>query len=458
MRIITKLLTGILLVTLLAVLTSSCKKDDGVVTPDSNTNWTKTFGGSVSDVATAMLPSPGGYIVFGHTTSFGAGNDDAFAMQINDNGDAAWVKSYGGSGFDVITSAAQTIDGNFIMAGTSTSFNASQIDVFAIKIDASGNLIWAKSYKLPGMDYAVSVKQKDDGSYVIGGSSDSYGAGYSDAMWLNIDASGNLVSAKVYGGVWNDVATSMVYFNGGGFNIAGYTFSAGATCDIMLLSLSPSGDLNWAKVYGGEGIDQANDVAITDDGIGIYGFIISGYTQSFGLASGDAYFIKTDINGYHQWSKTIGGSTGMDQSLRVIQTEDGGYISTGFSNSFGTAANGIFNIRLFGDGAYKWSAVYGGASNEQGNSIFELGDNGLVIAGIKQTSANINDITVSRLKEDGTACGNYNSVSPSGGDPVTSVIETNNITALSVTTFETVNANIIVNTASFNSEVNCSNP
>lgn len=458
MKIITKSLLSILLMILLTFLVSSCKKNDGLVTPDTYSTWTKTYSGSISDVVTVVLPFSDGYLVCGHTNSYGAGNDDGFAMQIKDNGDITWMKTYGGSGFDIIKSAALTDDDNIIMAGTTTSFNSSQIDVFAIKIDPNGNLLWSCYYKLPGIDYAYAIKQTDDGGYAIAGSTDSYGAGNSDAMLLKIDSVGSIEYVTAYGGLWNDVANTMLSFYDGGFNIAGYTFSAGSTCDIMLLSISEDGELYWVKTYGGDGVDQPNDLIITNDGIGVNGLMISGYTQSFGLTSGDAYFIKTDINGYLQWSKTLGG-TGMEQSLKVIQLLDGGYVSTGFSNSsFSTGANEIFNVRLFGDGAFKWADIYGGSSNEQGNAITELPDKSLLFAGINEAAVNVYDITISKIKEDGSACGNYNPVSPTGGGPATIVLETNNITQTSVSSYETVNADVIVNSVNFITTANCNNP
>lgn len=447
----------LLLITLITVFIASCKKNQEVVTPESNKIWTKAFGGNNSDVAVTMIPSYDGYLVFGHTNSYGAGNDDAFAMKLNENGDVIWMKTYGSSGFDVVTSASVTSDGNYIIVGTTTSFSAQLIDIFTLKIDENGNIIWSRYYKMTGNDYSVSVHQTDDDGYAIAGFTDSYGAGSYDVLLLKVDSLGNIEFGNTFGGAWNDAATSMVYFDGGGFNIAGYTYSAGTAGDIMLLSVGPEGDLYWAKTYGGEGIDQANNILITNDGIATNGLMMAGYTQSFGLTSGDAYVIKTDINGYLQWSKTMGGN-GMDQVLSIIQVNDGGYLAAGFSNSFGAGANDAYKIRWFGDGNFKWAKVYGTTMNEQCNAINEFSDRSIISAGIKEIGTTIYDFTISRIQEDGSACGDYTAVTPSGGDPATIVSETNSITQTSVSSYETVNADFIENPVSISNSLICKNP
>ncbi len=436
------LLLGIIPVITLFFL-SSCKQDS-VTNPnaDSTAVWAKTYGGPNSDVVNTVIPlSDGSYIAAGITTSYGAGNDDALLMKLNNKGDVQWVKVFGGSGFDVINSAANTLDGGIIMVGTTTSFGASLIDVFAIKTDAEGDLVWSKFYRMPGDDFGMSVRPTDDGGYAIAGYTNSFGAGNNDVLFMKINASGDIIWDKAFGGPFNDVALSMKYFNGGGFIIAGNTFSNNTTGDIMLLSLYGDGVFNWCKTYGGAEYEQANDVQITSDD----GFIVTGYTTSFGLITGDAYFIKTSDDGTVEWSKTIGGGTGLDQNLSVIQTADGGYLAAGETSSFGSGAKDMMTIRLFGDGSFSWMRVTGGIDNESGTSIVVNGDNSILFTGIGETSTNVYDIQMFGLKSDGSGCTGNTSVSPIGGDPVTPVVDYSNISSMNALTFESNDAPVIVN-------------
>jgi hypothetical protein len=442
MKTLFRLLLGIIPVITLIFL-NSCKQDS-VTNPnaDSTAVWAKTYGGPNSDVINTVIPlSDGSCIAAGITTSYGAGDNDALLMKLNNKGEVQWTKVFGGSGSDVINSAVKTSDGGIIMVGTTTSFGASQIDVMIIKTDETGDLEWSKFYRMPGDDYGMSIRQTDDGGYAIAGYSNSFGAGNNDILFMKIDASGEVIWDKFFGGPFNDVVLSMKYFNGGGFILAGNTFSNNASGDILLLSLYGDGVFNWCKTYGGEDYDQANDVQITSDA----GYIVAGYTKSYGLISGDAFFIKTTGNGTLEWSKTIGGGTGLDQNLAVIQTADGGYLAAGETYSFGGGLKDMMTIRLFGNGVFSWMRVTGGINNESGTGVIENGDNSLIFSGIGETTANVYDIQMFGLKKDGSGCTGNISVSPLGGDPVTPVVNYNDISVMDALTVETIDAPVMVN-------------
>lgn len=452
MKTYLRFLFGIIPVIIL-ILLNSCRQDS-VTNPnaDSTGVWAKTYAGPNSDVINNIIPlSDGSYIAAGITTSYGAGDNDALLMKLNRKGEVQWTKVFGGSGSDVINSAVRTSDGGVIMVGTTTSFGANLIDVWVVKADETGGLQWSKFYKMPGDDYGMSIRETDDGGYAIAGYSNSFGAGNNDILFMKINASGDIIWDKFFGGPFNDVVLSMKYFIGGGFILAGNTFSNNTTGDIILLSLYGDGVFNWCKTYGGEDYDQANDVQITEDD----GYIVAGYTKSYGLVTGDAYFFKTSDDGTIEWSKTIGGGTGLDQNLSVIQTADGGYLAAGETSSFGGGQKDMMTIRLFGDGSYSWMRVTGGANNESGTSIIENVDNTLILTGISETALNVFDVQIFGLKNDGSGCTGNTSVSPLGGDPVTPVINYNNISMMDALTVETAAAPVMVNPIVIGVSVQC---
>jgi hypothetical protein len=128
--------------------------------------------------------------------------------------------------------------------------------------------------------------------------------------------------------------------------VAGYTrsFGAGGT-DIFLIKTYANGNVQWAKTYGGTGWDEAYSVRQTSDG----GYIVAGYTGSFGAGSYDALLIKTDANGNVQWAKTYGG-TYWDYAYSVQQTSDGGYIVAGWTHSFGAGSYDALLIKTDANG------------------------------------------------------------------------------------------------------------
>jgi hypothetical protein len=241
----------------------------------------------------------------------------------------SFAKSYGGAYEDDANSVQQTSDGGYIVAGYTESFGAGG-DIFLIKTDASGNVIWAKTYGGTGNEWPSSAQQTSDGGYIVAGYTESFGAGSADAFLIKTDANGNIIWAKTYGGTDDDWAYSIQQTSDGGYIVAGWTRSFGAGLyDFFLIKTDADGNLEWSKTYGGASDDRANSVQQTTDG----GYIVAGRTSSFGAGSVDAFLIKTDENGNIIWAKTYGGASD-DRVNSVQQTSDGGYIVAGHTMSF----------------------------------------------------------------------------------------------------------------------------
>jgi hypothetical protein len=150
--------------------------------------------------------------------------------------------------------------------------------------------------------------------------------------------------ARTYGGTNADGALSVRQTSDGGYIVTGITYSFGAGGDIFLIKTGANGNIQWAKTYGGGGSEEASSVRQTSDG----GYIVAGRTYYFG-AGGDIFLIKTDANGNVQWAKTYGG-TGLDWAFSVQQTSDGGYIVTGITYSFGAGSSDIFLVKTDANG------------------------------------------------------------------------------------------------------------
>ena len=257
--------------------------------------FAKTFGGSGYDWAySVQQTSDGGYIVAGGTSSFGAGNNDVFLLKTDASGNLQWSKTFGGGDYEEAYSVQQTSDGGYIVAGYTLSFGAGSADVFLLKTDASGNLQWAKTFGGSSDDYALSVQQTSDGGYIVVGRTSSFGAGSADVFLLKTDASGNLQWAKTFGGSDWDWALSVQQTSDGGYIVAGVTWSFGAgSYDVFLLKTDASGNLQWAKTFGESDYEEAYSVQQTSDG----GYILAGVTSSFGAGDYDVFLLKTDANG-----------------------------------------------------------------------------------------------------------------------------------------------------------------
>jgi len=337
--------------------------------------FAKTFGGSSWDWAySVQQTSDGGYIVAGWTGSFGAGSSDIFLLKIDASGNLQWAKTFGGSNGDVAHSVQQTSDGGYIVAGYTDSFGAGG-DVFLLKTDASGNLQWAKTFGGMGDDYAWSVQQTSDGGYIMAGVTSSFGAGWDNVFLLKTDALGNLQWAKTFGGSDFDFAYSVQQTSDGGYIVAGRTYSFGAGGDVFLLKTDASGNLQWAKTFGGDTTDYARSVQQTSDG----GYIVAGYTRSFGAGYRDVFLLKTDASGNLQWYRTFGGSYG-DAASSVQQTSDGGYIVAGGTDSFG-ADGEVFLLKTDASGNLQWARTFRGSYVGYAYSVQQTSDGGYIVAG-----------------------------------------------------------------------------
>ena len=205
----------------------------------AHVTFEKWYGGSGSDIGMSVAQtSDGGYIIAGHTKSFGAGSYDVYLIKADASGDTTWTKTYGGTDIDYGYSVAQTTDGGYIIAGTIESFGAGNIDVYLIKTDSSGVTIWTKTFGSNGSEYGYSVAQTTDGGYIVAGSAEG------DVYLIKTDASGDFLWAKTHGSTETDWGKSVAQTTNGGYIIAGATWSFGAgSQDVYLIKTDSLGNV-----------------------------------------------------------------------------------------------------------------------------------------------------------------------------------------------------------------------
>ena len=308
---------------------------------DATISFERVYGGTNNDYGhSVQLTQDGGYIMVGETESFGVGDYDVYVIKTNANGDTIWTKTYGGAGYDCGQSVQQTEDGGYIIIGFTDSFGSGLFDFYLIKTDADGNTTWTKTYGTTDFDCGYSVQQTQDGGYIVVGVTHS-GNTHWDVYLIKTDTDGNAIWAKTYSGTDDDWAYSVQQTQDSGYVIAGFTGSSGAGWfDVYLIKTDPDGVISWTKTYGGAQDDVGRSVQQTQDG----GYIVAGWTLSFGTGAADVYLIKTDDDGIISWTKTYGGIQS-DEGHSVRQTQDNGYIIGGGTESFGAAGANVYLIK-----------------------------------------------------------------------------------------------------------------
>lgn len=329
----------------------------------------KIFGGDNVEEGNAVQQTiDGGYVIVGRTRSFGAGGEDVWLIKTDANGLEQWNRTFGGSDIDQGNSVQQTNDGGYIIAGR---IGSGQNDVWLIKTDTDGLEQWNKTFGGISGDIGQSVQQISDG-YVIAGGTSSFGAGDSDVWLIKTDPNGSEQWNRTFGGSDFDRGYSVKQTNDGGYVIVGYTRSFGAGgSDIWLIKTDANGSEQWNKTFGESSDDTGLSVQITLDG----GFIIIGNKEN------DFWLIKTDDNGFEQWSKTFGGA-GFEEGNSVQQTSDGGYILIGRTFSFGAGGSDAWLIKTDAQGSTQWMKTFGGNSDDVGISVQQTTDAGYIITGI----------------------------------------------------------------------------
>ena len=252
-----------------------------------------------------------------------------------------WTRTYGGSDNDWGYSVQQTSDGGFTVAGSTESFGAGAEDVWLIHTDATGDTLWTRTYGGSDYDFGKSGQPTSDGGFIVTGYNRSFSGGECDLWLIRTDAKGDTLWTRTYGGSGGEAGWSVQQTSDGGFIVAGYTSSYGAGGDdVRLIRTDSLGGTLWARTYGG----IAGDVGYSVQQISDSGFIVAGETQSFGAGGGDVWLIRTDATGDTLWTQTYGGSD-YDGGYSVQQTYDDGFIVAGMTQSFGTGSADVWLIK-----------------------------------------------------------------------------------------------------------------
>jgi len=312
------------------------RKDVLVIKLDSdlNTEWSKTYGASNQNTGNSIIETnDGGFIVVGGTSLYGEGFNGAWVLKIDNFGEIIWQHVYGSSGSDTAYKIIQNSDGDYIIAGVSTSFTSGSTVLWVLKLDADGKIIWQNGYPDENYDmvFSVSLSYTSDETFLIAaGISEFFTSGSADFWFMEIDSSGSLLWPRRIQGELADVSRSIVSLGDQGFIVAGDTASSGAGGkDAWIIKYDNENAIEWQKTYGDTGNELATVICPTSDG----GFIVAGSTTSSSKGAKDVWFAQLDNNGNILWQKTFGGEKD-DVITSLITTADGGFLAAGYTSSF----------------------------------------------------------------------------------------------------------------------------
>lgn len=353
-----------------------------ILTVGSEVFWTKEYGGNNDDFGYSITKSlDNSYVIVGATNSYGAGDYDVYLIKIDTMGEIIWERTFGGNLGDYGYSVKCASDGGYIITGITKSFGDEDGDVYLIKTDAQGVLLWQKFYGGNSSDAGYDVVISPDGYAIVGGTSSS-GAGSGDVWLLKTDLNGDTLWTKTYGGFDLDCGHSIQRCSDNDFVIAGYTYSFGSSGDVYLVKTDATGNTIWAKNYGGTGGDIGNMVILTSDN----GYMVIG-------GNGNVYILKLDSAGNKIWEKSY-GTNYTDNGYAVEQSSDGGYLIVGTA---GINGNDLYYLRIDETGNLIKEKTYGDYLYEYGRFLLIDGTTA-VLGGYRLSNLMRNNLYVIKIK------------------------------------------------------------
>jgi hypothetical protein len=369
--------TGLLILTLVVGLSLSSSLIIAQ-TKEPSIEWNRTYGGSLNDwVHSIQQTLDGGYILAGETRSFNLNDWEAYLVKTDSEGKEIWSKTYDPSGSDRAYSVQETFDGGFILAGE-TDYGRGY-NVYLLRTDSVGGVVWSQYIGGQDDEYARSIKPTSDGGYIVAGATKSFAVkrlgpvGW-DWFLIKIAGNGEEIWHRAYGGDYDDFSNSAQQTSDGGYIVAGSKDPLD-TEGANLIKTDSSGNVIWKKAL--EPIDfNALSVGQTSD----KGFIIAGTDEN------NIRLIKTDSAGNVLWSRDFGSSEGV-KTTPVQQTFDGGYILAAYG--------GMQIVKTDPEGNEMWSNDF---NNLKISSVQETTDGGYIVAGITRAfGRGLDDIYLAKL-------------------------------------------------------------
>jgi len=308
-----------------------------------------------------------------------------------------FTRTYGGTNFDEGTSVLVLDNGDYLIGGTTRSFGSGETDFYLIRTDFFGDELWSwhQTYGGPESDSCQQVIETIDQAFLLLGSTSSFGAGLSDVLLLKVDNQGALMWSRTYGGAGFDWASAIHSDNNGYYYIVGYTNShTGDNADIYVLKIDEDGDVVWSLTLGGDSGDFGFSLDLTVNG----DILVTGGTWSYGEGYEDIIVYKVSSEGTVLWQQTYGGPFS-DRPYSIQSTADGGAIICGETWPW---LNDIFLLKIDAQAHEVWTMTYGGDHYDWGHSVRQTADHGYILCCTTSSfGAGEDDILVLKTDENG---------------------------------------------------------
>ncbi|MFQ5645589.1 MAG: hypothetical protein ACE5GM_01550 [bacterium] len=300
---------------------SDGSEDGWVVNLDKtgSLNWQKTTGGKGNDgLVSVHAMSDGGIALSGFTRSYGQGKSDAWVIRMTAGGRVKWQKIFKGKSSDRAYFVTESPEGGLLVGGYTKSAPKKILSGWLARLTAGGTPVWQKVLQGSSSNSFFSVIPCADGGWVLTGKASSWGKGRNDGWVVKLDSKGRVAWQTAVGGSFNEILTAGVQTSDGGYLLVGKKDPVGKDIhDGWVVKLNSTGKLLWQKNWGGSALDAILGIRETRSG-----FILAGYTESFGAGSTDGWIIKTnnrDIPGCASYVRNKAEATNSPAVVKLME-------------------------------------------------------------------------------------------------------------------------------------------
>lgn len=339
--------------------------------------------------------SDGNIVVAGSTGSFGSGASDIYMLKIDPSGVVLWSRTIGGAMIEQANDLVQLSDGGWLVIGsTNSSGGEGGYDGLLVRTDAEGQVLWERQYGGADWDFFHSGIRRDDGSFLMVGQTFSYGSG-GDVWLVCTDQQGDTLWTKHFGEEGLDDGQALVTTPDGGLALAGSSLSMNGNENALVVKLNDQFNVEWSNTFGGDSLDIARDIVTTLDG----GFSVVGVTRSYSSFA-EHYHFKLDQAGYMQWYKHW-GQVNDQEAYRHVELPSGRFATVGWSKTSGGGGKDMFILLSDPLGEFLEQHTFGGVEDDEGYSIAPSTDGFLLCGATLSYGAGGKDVFVVRTDTSG---------------------------------------------------------
>jgi len=360
------------------------------------------YGGDQKDIGKLVMQASGNdFLILSRTMSYGSGHEDIMINRLDSVGNIKWTKVMGSSNRDVPYFIQPDHDGGYILANWLVHSPGTYDDHYICKIDEEGNILKEKFFGGYLDDELMALRLTQDGGYILAGSTRSYAMYDVDIWTIKLDADWNVSWTLVVDTEIGEHSRDILQFNNGYYvQLGNRRSSVQANQDIVLLGVGPDGNLAWSRSIGDEpNVDGRSMVKTPNNDI-----IITGFTDSYGAGNNDILVTKVDCSGNVYWAKTYGGA-GDDRSFKIASSDQGNYLISGTTTSFGNGGADVIILNINENVDLIRATSFGGELDEYQAYLEPTDDQGYIFSsGTFSYGSQDQDILVVKTDASGNSC------------------------------------------------------